>query len=408
MDRKIKLYKDFLKENEAIYIPGSKSESNRALIINSLCEIPGEIDNLATARDTETMLRCLSTAQSVYDVLDAGTAMRFLTAYLAITQKNVTITGTQRMQKRPIMVLVDALSQIGAKITYLREKGYPPLRFEGFESQLTEELTVASDISSQYISALLMIAPKLPNGLTISLQGGTVSKPYIDMTIALMNHFGVQVEHTSNGYSILPQQYSFKPFTVEPDWSAVSYWYSIFKLSGLKSIFLPGVRKDSNQGDRVVADMMEGFGIGTTFEKDGIRLTKTDEHLPERLDFMECPDLAQTFAVLCAGIGHRCYFSGLKTLKIKETDRVVALQQELEKFGTRFIEHSDIWELIPSQKPVSSYNQLDFETYEDHRMAMAFAPLAVFTTVTFDDRTVVNKSYPSFWEDMEKIGIHVS
>ena len=407
MNHKITLYKDFLKENEAINIPGSKSESNRSLIINALCDSPGSIDNLASARDTVTMLRCLKTKADVYDVMDAGTAMRFLTAYLAVTQNNVSITGTDRMKKRPIKILVDALSQIGTSISYLGHEGYPPLKFNGFNEQLEDKLSIASNISSQYISALLMVAPKLPRGLTLSLTGGTVSKPYIDMTIALMRHFGVTVEVSNGNYAVNPQTYTFKPFHVEPDWSAVSYWYSLFKLSDLESLFIAGVRSDSNQGDSVVAKMMTGFGVRTSFENGGIRLTRTNEHLPQELNFMECPDLAQTFAVICAGIGHRCYFTGLQTLKIKETDRVLALQKELEKFGADLKEQNERWELIPGIEPIANFSQLDFETYEDHRMAMAFAPLAVFTTVSFDDYTVVNKSYPSFWQDMEKIGFHI-
>jgi 3-phosphoshikimate 1-carboxyvinyltransferase len=404
---KIILFKDKLKEYAEINIPGSKSESNRALIINALCDNPGDIDNLATARDTTTMRHCLESRQKVYDVLDAGTVMRFLTAYLAISQNDVEITGTARMQKRPIKILVDALSQIGASITYLGQEGFPPLKFNGFDKQFTRDLTVAGDTSSQYISALLMIAPRLPHGLTLSLAGGTVSKPYIDMTLALMQHFGVEIQTSQHGYEIEPQHYTFKPFRVESDWSAVSYWYSLFRLSNLKALKLPGYRATSFQGDSVVAKMMQGFGVHTEFAADGIVLSRSEQQLPDRLDFVDCPDLAQTFAVLCAALGHSCNFTGLQTLKIKETDRILALQKELGKFGAQLLEKEDYWHLLPGKQGVKTYQHLEFATYEDHRMAMALAPLAVLCKVSFDDQTVVDKSYPSFWQDLAKIGLKV-
>ena len=390
---KITIFKDFIIDNIDINIPGSKSESNRALIINALCDHPGVIENLATARDTVTMQRCLNSSQNVYDVLDAGTAMRFLTAYLAITQNDVEITGTTRMQKRPITVLVDSLSELGASISYLNEEGYPPLKFNGFQTQQTREIEIASNISSQYISALLMIAPKLPEGLRLKLNGGTVSKPYIKMTLALMRHYGVDITASEDTY--------------ESDWSAVSYWYSLFKLSGLETLRLPGFRSASFQGDSVVAEMMQGFGVNTAYDSKGIVLSHIEENMPPQLDFVDCPDLAQTFAVLCAAVGQSCYFTGLQTLKIKETDRVLALQTELGKFGAQLLEQDGRWQLLPGKEPVSSFSHLEFETYEDHRMAMAFAPLAVLTKISFDDKTVVNKSYPSFWQDMERIGLKV-
>lgn len=407
MNTHITISKKKLERDVAIYVPGSKSESNRALIINALCSQPGTIDNLASARDTETMVHCLSQNGNVFDVKDAGTTMRFLTAFLAATNSNAEITGTDRMLKRPIKVLVEALNSLGADIEYLGEPGYPPLKINAFESQRTNSLTIPGNVSSQYISALLMIAPSLPNGLTLTLTDEIVSRPYIDMTLSLMHHFGVEAISTDHTFNILPQAYTFHSFAVESDWSGVSYWYSFFKLSNLESLELPGFKKQSFQGDKAIANIMAGFGVKTTYHEEGITLSRQKSDLPECIDFVNCPDLAQTMAVVCAAIGHSCTFTGLQTLKIKETDRVKALKTELNKFGGDFIEESSQWTVVPGSEPIQSFSRINFDTYEDHRMAMALAPLGLFTEVSFNDRTVVNKSYPSFWQDMERIGMQV-
>jgi 3-phosphoshikimate 1-carboxyvinyltransferase len=397
-----------LERDVSIYVPGSKSESNRALIINALCPKPGQIDNLASARDTETMVNCLSQNGQVYDVKDAGTTMRFLTAYLAVSTSNAEITGTKRMLKRPIKVLVEALNDLGADIEYLGEPGYPPLKINEFGSQQTNLLTIPGNVSSQYISALLMIAPRLPNGLTLTLTDGVVSRPYIDMTLSLMHHFGVEVTTADHTFKILPQTYTYHSFAVESDWSGVSYWYSFFKLSDLEQLTLPGFKRNSFQGDRAIANIMSEFGVKTTYHEEGITLSRQQSDLPGHIDFVNCPDLAQTVAVVCAAIGHTCIFTGLQTLKIKETDRVKALKNELGRFGADFVEKDDQWTVVPGSEPIQSFSRIDFDTYEDHRMAMAFAPLGLFTEVSFDDKTVVNKSYPSFWQDMERIGMQIA
>ena len=404
----IRLKKSIAKNGVTIYVPGSKSESNRALIINALCSEPGEIKNLASARDTQTMQRLLKQSGDHYDVLDAGTTMRFLTAFLSITRKNTEITGTQRMQQRPIGILVEALRAIGVEIDYMKKDGFPPLHIIGLKNQKTSDIKVSGKTSSQYISALLMIAPALPLGLTIELEDGLVSKPYVEMTLALMDHFGAKVNTSQTGYKIAPQQYIFNPFSVESDWSGVSYWYSFFKLSDLQELKLPGFRRRSFQGDKVIADLMNSFGVETNYQEDGILLTRKNEELPETIDFIDCPDLAQTMAVVCAGIGHRCNFTGLQTLKIKETDRVMALKTELQKIGADFVESEEKWTVIPPEKSISEFEVIRFHTYEDHRMAMAFAPLCLKTSIEFDDSEVVDKSYPTFWEDLLSITAEAS
>lgn len=397
-----------LKNNHTIPLPGSKSESNRALIINALTKDPGEISNLALARDTDIMQGLLNGDHSVYNAMDAGTVMRFMTAFLAISKNNVSITGTERMKLRPIAVLVEALQKLGVSITYLDKPGYPPLKFNGFKEQLTSGLEVDGNISSQYISALLMIAPKLPHGLTLNITGQVVSKPYIDMTLSIMLHFGVHVDESEQQYVIKPQSYHYTPFSVEADWSGASYWYSIFALSSLETLSISGLKDQSSQGDSILKELMESFGINTEFKGESAVLTKKPFLLPESIDFIKCPDLAQTFAVLCAAIGHECTFYGLQTLKIKETDRVQAIKTELEKMGGDLVEKDESWTVIPI--PVDNLNaekSYALSTYEDHRMAMAFAPLATRTTVSFDDAEVVNKSYPTFWKDMANLGFTV-
>ncbi len=403
--KKIIIRKSTVLNNCTIPLPGSKSESNRALIINSLCATPGPIDNLATARDTRIMQELLQSDPSIYNAHDAGTVMRFMTAYLSVKKQNVQITGTARMKQRPIGILVDALRQLGAEITYLEQEGYPPLQISGLSRQKTTTLAIASEISSQYISALLMIAPKLPQGLKLTLTGRPVSTPYITMTLTLMQHFGVKVAADGQTYHIAPQAYRYAPYEVEADWSGASYWYSIFALSALVELRIRGLRAHSLQGDSVLANMMAGFGVATHFAEGMAVLTKVPASPPATIDFINCPDLAQTFAVLCALNGTECLFKGLQTLKIKETDRIAAIKTELQKIGADFTEQADGWRLVPAPAArLATLNKVAINTYDDHRMAMAFAALATRMDVEFDHAEVVNKSYPSFWQDLKQLG----
>ncbi len=387
-----------------IQIPGSKSESNRALLINGLCAAQGKINNLSSARDTQLMEALINSTEPIIDVMDAGTVMRFLTTFFALTNQQKLMTGTKRMQERPIKLLVDALQKIGVVIKYQHKKGYPPHKIEGFNKQLTNTISIDGSISSQYLSALLMLAPTLEKGLTLNVENGATSKPYLLMTIELMKHFGVEVLIDKNKYVVSPANYIFKEFTVEPDWSSASYWYSIFVLSGAEKLTLAGYRANSLQGDSALVQLMEPFGVKTTFDKMGAILTKQPKKMPASINFINNPDLAQTFAVICAALEHSCVFTGLHTLKIKETDRVLAIQQELQKLGADFIEKNEQWTVIPPKGDWKTKN-VYINTYHDHRMAMAFAPLAcVLPFVSIESPEVVNKSYPSYWADLKKVG----
>jgi 3-phosphoshikimate 1-carboxyvinyltransferase len=405
---KVNLYKSNNLKDIIIPLTGSKSESNRALIINALCNTRGKIENLAFARDTEIMQELLQGEHELYDARDAGTVMRFMTAYLSVMNRKVLLTGSDHMKKRPIKILVEALQKIGVDIEYKENSGYPPLSINGLNEQKKDIVEIDSHVSSQYISALLMIAPVLPMGLTLKLKGEQVSLPYIDMTVFIMQHYGVDVDVNEQVYSVAPKPYTATTFIVESDWSAASYWYSIFVLSEMRELRLKGLKQDSLQGDSVIARLMERFGVITNFNEQGAVLTKQFTNLPDEIDFIKCPDLAQTFAVLCAVVGHSCSFYGLQTLKIKETDRIGALKVELRKIGADFIEHDARWEVVPAEKgALDEIDTIEISTYDDHRMAMAFAPLATIMNLQIDDSEVVNKSYPSFWKDMEQIGFNI-
>jgi 3-phosphoshikimate 1-carboxyvinyltransferase len=404
---KVNLYKSNNLSGTIIPLSGSKSESNRALIINALCELPGTIQNLALARDTAIMQGLLQEDRMIYNARDAGTVMRFMTAYLSVIKQNVELTGSDRMQKRPVKILVEALRAIGVEIEYKGNPGYPPLSIKGLGEQKLNFIEIDSHVSSQYISALLMVAPVLPLGLTLKLNGKQVSLPYINMTLSIMKQFGVNVDVNEHTYTVKHQPYLATTFNVESDWSAASYWYSIFVLSDLKGLKLQGLKANSLQGDSIVAKLMEDFGVKTTYNDKGAILTKQLHNLPDEMDFIKCPDLAQTFAVLCAIAGHKCIFHGLQTLKIKETNRVEALKTELHKIGTDFIEHKNWWEVVPIENKLELIDRIEIATYDDHRMAMAFAPLATKINVQFDDSAVVDKSYPTFWEDMKNIGFEL-
>jgi 3-phosphoshikimate 1-carboxyvinyltransferase len=344
----------------------------------------------------------------IFDAEDAGTVMRFLTAYLAMTGRQTELTGTARMQERPIGVLVDALRQLGARIEYSGLEGYPPMRLLGRTPQPATdeftELTVRGDISSQYISALLMVGPMLPSGLRIWLTGKVGSRPYIRMTQALMQHFGAQCRDLGEVLEVRPQAYKPTDYTVEGDWSAASYWYALVALAPAGShVTLPNLRRHSWQGDQAIVGIMEKLGVNTEFlANESVRLTQTEKTEGFTQDFTDCPDLAQTVAVVAAALGVPVIMTGLESLRIKETDRILALQQELAKFGGALTDEGNEHFRVSSQ---------DFQvagqtvaTYHDHRMAMAFAPLAMRGALTIEAPQVVRKSYPQFWKELEKAG----
>lgn len=395
-----------IKDTVTIHLSASKSESNRALVIRALSGADIQLDNLSDARDTQTMMRLLASKDDTWDVLDAGTTMRFLTAYLAVTTGGKTITGTERMQQRPIKVLVDALRELGADISYVNNDGYPPLKISRIKKQLTSQLKVKGNISSQYISALLMIAPVLPNGLTLELVGDVFSRPYIEMTLGLMKQFGVQHTWSGNTISIEPQQYKSNQYTIESDWSGASYWLSMVALSKKSTVKLTGLREDSYQGDIRIREIMHGLGLTTRFTDGELVIEKKPSISPMVIDFKTCPDLAQTVMVVAAGLQSPISMTGLESLRIKETDRIAAMQTELAKFGATLVEETPgFWELEPpAQLPKGP---VTIHTYEDHRMAMAFAPLAQRVPLIIEDPSVVNKSYPGFWDDCRKYGLTV-
>ncbi len=386
-----------------ILVPASKSESNRALIIKAIAG-KGEVRNLSAARDTQTMERLLKSRDHMLDVIDAGTTMRFLTAYLALKGNDRIITGTPRMCERPIGILVEALRQLGGRIDYLEKDGYPPLRIKGFQSTGQSEITMMGDISSQYISAVLMIGPMLEKGLTLELTGKISSRPYIDMTLGIMKHFGISAISQGNKIHVPRGNYKETVFKVDPDWSSASYWFAFTALADDAEIMLEDFSLPSYQGDSQIKDIMLKLGVKSEFMNEGLLLTKTKHSDHVEFDFSDVPDLAQTVAVVCAAKGINAHITGLESLRIKETDRIAALQNELVKIGGNLIEiNKHEWKLLPghmNQLP----EEISVNTYDDHRMAMAFAPLATMMNVQIENAAVVNKSYPSFWSDMERAG----
>ena len=394
-------------------LDGSKSISNRALIVKALCKDAFDIDNLSTSKDTTTLEALLNSKEEVLDTGAAGTTFRFMTAYLSLKAGTQILTGSARMKQRPIGVLVDALRKLGGNIEYLEKEGYPPLKIKSPDFINNNRIAVSANVSSQYISALLMIGPVLPKGIEIELATNIVSKPYIEMTLNLMTHFGIQYQWEGNLISVPHQNYQGKSYKVEADWSAASYYYSMAAFSNDLALQLDGVWKDSVQGDAVLSEMMTSFGVQSTFNHLGVLLTKNRSPLPHTFewDFIRCPDIAQTIAVVCAGLGIPGSFTGLETLKIKETDRILALQNELAKVDVDFSFLKDLSSATEKEYfGVSGQAKVQspvFETYEDHRMAMAFAPLAMLGPIEVEEPMVVVKSYPKFWEDLETLGFIV-
>ena len=398
-----------LSEKEhSIQISGSKSESNRLLILQAF--FPNlKIENLSNSDDSIVLQKALKIQSGLVDVKHAGTAMRFLTAYYAsLEDSDVILTGSSRMKERPIEVLVNALKDLGADIEYLENPGFPPLKIRGKILQ-NNKVSISASTSSQYISALMLIAPKLPQGLTINLEGAISSKPYIEMTLSMMRQLGISAEFNANEIHISNcNSIQDSTFTVESDWSSASYFYSMVSLSENLKITLSSFRENSLQGDSELVSIYNSLGVKTEFDASNntIILSKISQDLPETfmLDLISTPDLAQTIAVSCFGLGIGCKLSGLHTLKIKETDRLVALQNELQKLGAIVSINENSLHLEISSE---TRQNIEIQTYEDHRMAMAFAPLALKIPIRINNPNVVSKSYPSFWQDLKMIGFSI-
>ena len=406
--KKIKLSFDKFKDS-TIYLNSSKSESNRLLIIKALSEKEITIKNLSKANDSVLLKNLLESENLVvWDAQDAGTSFRFLTSFLAIKKEHVVLSGTERMKQRPVKVLVDALNKIGAEILYLENEGFPPIYVKGKINQVKNKLDIPGDISSQYISSLLLIAPLLEKGIEINIEEPFYSRPYVNMTLNLMNSFGIKSEVKGNKISIKNQEFSSGSYIVESDWSAASYWYSILSISdNINNLTLQGLKKKSNQGDSVISELMKSFGVNTQYKEDGIVLTKIKFDTEEiELDFRDCPDLTQTILVVAAYHKIKLKVSGVESLKIKETDRLLAMKNELKKIGCDFYEEDNYWVLEKRRREID--DELSIDTYKDHRMAMAFAPLASKKSIIINDPDVVVKSYPTYWEDLKKVGFIIT
>jgi 3-phosphoshikimate 1-carboxyvinyltransferase len=408
----IKLSHSTKKISGTVQLTGSKSESNRALIIQALSKGKVTIENLSKADDTVLLTKAIKDAngegQKTIDIGPAGTAMRFMTSYLNLIPGDFILTGSERMQQRPIGILVDALKTIGADVHYVKKASFPPLHIEGKLFQGKDKVSIKGDVSSQYISSLLLIASSLKKGLTIEILGELTSRPYVTMTLNMLAEAGILHTWEGNSIQILPQEAKEVKIYVEPDWSAASYWYAIVALAEEAEIRLPGLKKNSLQGDIAIAEIMEHFGVKTTFEEKGIFLQKIPLQSDKKLfDLKECPDLAQTVVVVAAVLKRNVSFTGLETLKIKETDRIAALQNEIGKFGATFTEDNEVYHLNTDN--VKRPESISIATYEDHRMAMAFAPLAlVFKEIKIEEPQVVEKSYPMYWEHLTTQGFSIA
>lgn len=390
-----------------IMLPASKSISNRALILNALSGGKQAVGNLADCDDTNVLVKALSSENKHIDIGAAGTSMRFLTAYLCLKEGLWELTGSERMKNRPIHVLVDALRHLGATIDYLEKEGYPPLRIQGGNIQ-GGAIELDGSISSQYLSALMMAGPCMQQGLKLTIKGALISEPYARMTLEMMAKYGVQATWENNTITIAPQPYQSVSFTVESDWSAASYWYEMLCLAGEGSLFLSGLWENSLQGDSKVADYFAELGVATRLEPDGARIQVSPVKAARfEADLTEQPDLAQTLVMTCALKGINFDIKGLRSLRIKETDRIAALVTEGRKLGFCFTvtpETGLAWSgerCEPQSEPV-------IDTYEDHRMAMSFAPAAlVLPSIRIREPQVVSKSYPGFWNDVQATGFSI-
>ncbi|MGB2483462.1 MAG: 3-phosphoshikimate 1-carboxyvinyltransferase [Flavobacteriaceae bacterium] len=402
------LKKSNINTDSNLIITGSKSESNRCLLLKALFN-DITIENLSNSDDTELMKNALSSNHSLIDIHHAGTAMRFLTAFFATQNgRKIILTGSSRMKERPIRILVDALRNLGAKIEYSENEGFPPLKIQGQEL-LKSEVFLKANVSSQYISALLLIAPSLKNGLNLYLDGKITSIPYIEMTLALLNEVGIKTSFESNKIKVFPYEgHNSKTLIVESDWSSASYFYSIVSLSSVGTkINISSYNENSLQGDAILSEIYNSLGVSSKFNDSVLTIEKVSDDLPKSLDLdlSNTPDIAQTIAVSCLGLQINCNLTGLHTLKIKETDRLLALKNEIKKLGTN-IEISNNSLEINLPKPL--LKNVEIKTYNDHRMAMSFAPLILRTDIYINDANVVSKSYPNFWNDLEKLGLNLA
>ena len=390
-----------------IAVTGSKSETNRLLLLQAL--FPNIIlNNTSNSDDSEVMQKALKGNEEIIDIHHAGTAMRFLTAYFAVSEgRELVLTGSQRMTERPIKVLVEALEQLGAKISYEKEVGYPPIRIKG-QKITASKVNIPANVSSQYISALLLIAPKLDNGLELTLEGEITSIPYIKMTLALLNDLDIKTSFEGNVIKVFPKkEVVSKEMVVESDWSSASYFFSLAALADEASISLTSYKENSLQGDSELVSIYKKLGVETKFNENKITLTKQQGFKFEdiNLELNNTPDIAQTIVVTCLGLGIGCHLTGLHTLKIKETDRLEALRIELTKLGANITVTNDSLTLVASSE---IHHNVKIATYNDHRMAMAFAPLALKVPLIIENADVVSKSYPDFWEDMKNLGFIIS
>ena len=405
-----------------INLTPSKSISNRVLMIRALCRDHFPIVNLATANDTLLLQKLLSTTSGILNAEDAGTTFRFLTSYFAQKPGEWSLTGSNRLKERPVGILVNALRNLNADIEFSEKENFPPLNING-KKLIGGILEMKGSISSQFVSSLLMIAPTLEKGLIVKLKGEVTSKPYIKMTLDLMKQFGIKYEWKEHEISVMRQDYKPARITIENDWSAASYWYEMAALADDVDLKIVGLQKNSLQGDSVIAEIMNQFGVETEFIQDGIRLTKkypansssvspltshntTASSTPFSYDFQAHPDLVQTLAVTCAALGTKGEFRGVQNLRLKETDRLNALQAELKKIGAETSISDYAFQMKEFKKPHT--NHFAFHTYHDHRMAMSFAPLALtLGEVEIENPEVVKKSYPEFWDDLQSVGFEI-
>jgi 3-phosphoshikimate 1-carboxyvinyltransferase len=403
------LQSTIINKSSKLSISGSKSETNRLLLLQAL--YPNLVlENVSNSDDSRVMIKALiSSNESIIDIHHAGTAMRFLTAYFSMQEgREIILTGSSRMKERPIKILVQTLQQLGAEISYQENEGFPPIKIIG--KRITQnKVSLPANVSSQYISALLLIAPKLENGLELTLIGEITSIPYIKMTLALLNDLGIETSFLGNVVTVKPKLSIINyQLSIESDWSSASYFYSIIALSEIGTqITLSNYKKNSLQGDSVLATIYRDFGVETVFENNLITIQKVSDCKLSTVNYQlnNAPDIAQTIAVTCFGLGIACHLTGLHTLKIKETDRLEALQVELTKLGATIFVTNDSLTLENSSKINSD---IKISTYQDHRMAMAFAPLALKTSIIIEDAAVVSKSYPNFWSDLQSMGFTMS
>ncbi|WP_289058672.1 3-phosphoshikimate 1-carboxyvinyltransferase [uncultured Flavobacterium sp.] len=407
MNLKLSTNSIFTIDDSQLNITGSKSETNRLLLLKAL--FPNiTLANTSNSDDSEVMQKALAGNDEIVDIHHAGTAMRFLTAYFSVNEgREVVLTGSSRMQERPIKILVDTLRQLGVEISYEKEEGYPPIRIKG-KKVTASKVTLAANVSSQYISALLLVASKLDNGLELTLEGEITSIPYIKMTLALLNDLDIKTSFEGNVIKVFPKEaVESKEMVVESDWSSASYFFSLVALADAAKITLSSYKENSLQGDSELVSLYEKMGVKTTFQNNKMTLEKVAGFNYQDVNFElnNTPDIAQTIVVTCLGLGIGCHLTGLHTLKIKETDRLEALKIELTKLGANISVTNDSLTLERSEK---INHDVHIATYNDHRMAMAFAPLAIKVPIIIDDAEVVSKSYPDFWNDLKALNFQIS